>query len=243
MEDECSQWEKLAGEFAEKEKYYQAANQYRNSAACHLDKVLEMTRKAAEYYHMHAEASAEADDHKSAARSYFEAANQYRQVSDFATALTLFENAASEALDEGMTETAASSYLWAAFACHKLGNTDYFLTCAENMANLYDKAAESVLEEGKAERAVINLSLSAMGFATIEKVDEAKKRIEKAKRVIDKTSWPWLKTLLSFSDDLAEGRLIEAEDQWKSFKEEETIQEVMKACHSIIEDRQRRGKK
>ena len=49
MEEECAQWERLAGELAESENYYQAANQYKSAASCYLDRVIEMTRKAAEF--------------------------------------------------------------------------------------------------------------------------------------------------------------------------------------------------
>ncbi|MCK4567167.1 MAG: hypothetical protein KAU48_07650, partial [Candidatus Thorarchaeota archaeon] len=97
MEDECAQWERLANEFLETENFYQAANQFKQAAACHLDRVLEMTKKAAEYYHMYAEESLGKDDHKAAATAYLEAATQYRQISDFSTAVTLYENAAKEA--------------------------------------------------------------------------------------------------------------------------------------------------
>jgi len=233
MDDECTQWERIANEFLEKGNYYQAANQFKNAAGCYLDRVLEMTKKAAEYYHMHAEDSVGKDDHKVAATSYMEAATQYRQVSDFSTALTLYENAAKEALLESMTETAAQAYLWAAYSCHKIGNAEYFLTCAENMGNLYDKAADEAVEDGNAERAVINLSLAAMGFATIEKMQKAKERIEKAKKIITKTRWDWLETLLQFSEALAENNLDDADDMLKAFKEEEAIEQVMSACLSI----------
>ncbi|MHA1903870.1 MAG: hypothetical protein ACXADL_01215 [Candidatus Thorarchaeota archaeon] len=236
MEDECLQWERLAGEYVEAEKFYEAANRYKQAASCYLDSVIEMTKKAAEYYHIAAETSVERDDHKAAASAYFEAATQYRQVSDFATALTLYENAAKEALLERMTEMAAQSYLWAAFSCHKLGNADYFLTTAKNMGNLYEKAAEKALDDGKAERAVIDLSLAAMGFATIEQMDKAKGLIEKAKKVVDKTRWDWLGTLLSFSEALTTDNLEEADDLLKSFNEEETIQQVMGACLDIREE-------
>ncbi len=243
MVDECTQWESIAEEFLEAEKYYQAANQFKNAASCYLDRVLEMTKKAAEFYHMHAEESVGKDDHRAAATSYLEAATQYRQVSDFSTALTLYENAAKEALLERMTETAAQAYLWAAYSCHRTGNTEYFLTCAENMGNLYDKAADKAIDDGNAERAVINLSLAAMGFATIEKMQKAKDRIEKAKRIISKTRWEWLETLLSFSRALAENDLDEADDMLKTFKEEEAIEQVMSACLNIraeIEKKKRR---
>ena len=243
MEDECAQWERLANEFLETEKYYQAANQFKNAASCFLDRVLEMTKKAAEYYHMYAEDRVENDDHKTAATAYMEAATQYRQVSDFSTALTLYENAAKEALIEKMTETAAQAYLWAAYSCHKTGNTDYFLTCADNMGKLYDKAADNAIDDGNAERAVINLSLAAMGFATIEKMKKAKERIEKAKKIITKTRWDWLETLLSFSEALAKNNLDDADDLLKTFKEEEAIEQVMSACLNIraeIEKQKRR---
>ncbi|MFW9910274.1 MAG: hypothetical protein ACFFEF_17085 [Candidatus Thorarchaeota archaeon] len=237
MEDECSQWERLAGEYAEVEKYYEAANRYKQAASCYLDRVIEMTRKAAEYYHIAAEASVERDDHKAAANAYFEAATQYRQVNDYGTALTLYENAAKEALLERMTETAAQANLWAAFSCHKLGNTEYFLTAAKNMGSLYEKASEKALEEGKAERAVIDLSLAAMGYATIDDKNRARILISKAKRVLDKTRWEWLGTLLSFSEALTENRFDEADILLKGFKEEETIQQVMMACLDILEER------
>jgi len=243
MEDECAQWERLANEFLETGKYDQAANQFKNAAGCFLERVLEMSRKAAEYYHMHAEDRVEKDDHKAAATAYLEAATQYRQVSDFSTALTLYENAAKEALLERMIKTAAQAYLWAAYSCHRLGNREYFLTCAQNMGNLYDKAAEEAIDDGNAERAVINLSLAAMGFATIEKMDKAKERIEKAKKIITKTRWDWLQTLLSFSEALAKNNLDDAEDMLQEFKEEETIEQVMSACLSIrseIEKKKRR---
>ncbi|MHA2602411.1 MAG: hypothetical protein AM324_009810 [Candidatus Thorarchaeota archaeon SMTZ1-83] len=242
MEDECSQWERLAGEFVEEDKFNQAAHQYKQAAACYLDRVIEMTRKAAEYYHMYAEEKVSADDSKGAARAYFDAATQYKQVSEFDTALTLFENSAEHALNEDLTETAAQAYLWAAFSCHKLGNRDYFLTCTENMGNLYDKAAEKAVEEGKAQTAVIDLSLAAMGFATIEKMSEAKDRIEKARRAIGKTRGEWLETLVSFVESLSENRLDDASDHLKAFKGQDTIQELMGACLDIREgiDKQRR---
>ncbi len=236
MEDECTQWERLAGEYAEAEKYYEAANRYKQAAACYLDSVIEMTRKAAEYYHIYAEASVEADNHKAAADAYFKAATQYRQVSDYGTALTLYENAAKEALLERMTETAAQANLWAAFSCHKLGNSEYFLTAAKNMGKLYEKASEKALDDGKAERAVIDLSLAAMGYATIDEMDKANGLIEKAKRIIGKTTWDWLETLLSFSEALAQDKLDAADDILKGFKEEETIQQVMGACLDIREE-------
>ncbi|NWF95554.1 MAG: hypothetical protein HXY34_05390 [Candidatus Thorarchaeota archaeon] len=243
MEHECSQWERLAGEFAESDKFYQAANQYKQAAACYLDKVVEMTRKAAENYHIFAEASAESDDHKTAATAYFEAATQYKQVSEFDTALTLFENSADQALEAGLTETAAQAYLWAAYSCHKLNNSDYFLTCAENMAKLYSQAADKALEEGKAERAMIDLSLAAIGLSTIQMSADARERIEKAKRIVDKTRWEWLPVLLSFSEALADNRLDDAEDLLKSFNAEETIREVMGACLNILEERERAQKR
>lgn len=236
MEEDCAQWERLAGEYAEVEKYFEAANRYKQAAECYLDGVIEMTRKAAEHYHIYAEASVERDDHKAAANSYFKAATQYRQVSDFGTALTLYENAAKEALLERMTEQAAQSNLWAAFSCHKLGNSEYFLTAAKNMGSLYEKASVKALDEGKAERAVIDLSLAAMGFATIDDMDKAKELIETAKRIIGKTTWDWLGTLLSFSEALTEGNLDVADDLLKGFKEEETIQQVMGACLDIREE-------
>ncbi len=240
MEDDCTQWERLANEFLENNNYYQAANQFKQAASCYLDRALEMTKKAAEYYHMYAEDRVENDDHKAAATAYLEAATQYRQTSDFATALTLYENAAKEALLERMTETAAQAYLWAAFSCHRIGNREYFLTCAQNMGNLYDKAAEKAIDNGNAERAVIDLSLAAMAFATIERMDKAKERIEKAKKIIGRTTWDWLETLLAFSENLAQNRLEEADDLLKIFKEEEAIQEVMGACLSIREEIQRK---
>jgi hypothetical protein len=243
MEDECRQWERLANEFLERENYYQAANQFKQAGACYLDRVLEMTKLAAEYYHMYAEESVGKDDHKAAATAYMEAATQYRQINDFSTALTLYENAAKEALLERMTETAAQAYLWAAYSCHKTGNREYFLTAAQNMGNLYDKAAEKAIDNGNAERAVIDLSLAAMGFATIEKMDKAKERIEKAKKIIDKTRWEWLHTLLDFSCNLAENKLEEADDLLKTFNEEEAIQEVMEACLNIREDADRKKRR
>jgi hypothetical protein len=244
MEEECNQWERIAGEFLEKEMFYQAANQYKHAADCYLDKVIEMTRKAAENYHLYAEQSVEKDEHKAAATAYFEAATQYRQVSDFATALTLYENAAKEALLVRRTETAAQANLWAAFSCHKLGNKEYFLTCAKNMGDLYMKAAEKALDDGKAERAVIDYSLAALGFATIDKMEKAKELIEKAKLVIDKTTWDWLQQLLSFSEALSKNDLDEAAELLGEFTEEETIQEVMGASLDIREQiaRQRRRK-
>jgi tetratricopeptide (TPR) repeat protein len=243
MEDECTQWERLANEFLENENYYQAANQFKQAASCYLERVVEMTKKAAEYYYMYAEERVEKDDHKAAATAYLEAATQYRQTGDFSTALTLYENAAKEALLERMTETAAQAYLWAAFSCHKTGNREYFLTCAQNMANLYDKAAEKAIDNGNAERAVINLSLAAMGFVTIEKMEKAKERIEKAKKIIGKTNWDWLKTLLHFSENLADNKLEDADELLKIFKEEEAIQEVMGACLSIREEIERKRRK
>ncbi|MDH4212687.1 MAG: hypothetical protein ACFFCT_12935 [Candidatus Odinarchaeota archaeon] len=243
MEDECTQWERLANEFLETDNFYQAANQFKQAASCYLDRVVEMTKKAAEYYHMYAEDRVEKDDHKAAATAYLEAATQYRQTGDFSTALTIYENAAKEALLERMTETAAQAYLWAAFSCHRTGNREYFLTCAQNMGNLYDKAAEKAIDNGNAERAVINLSLAAMGFTTIEKIEKARERIDKAKKIIGKTNWDWLKTLLEFSENLAENRLEEADDLLKIFKEEEAIQEVMGACLSIREEIERKRRK
>jgi len=243
MEDECAQWERLANEFLEAENYYQAANQFKQASACHLDRVLEMTKKAAEYYHMYAEESLGKDDHKAAATAYMEAATQYRQISDFSTALTLYENAAKEALLERMTETAAQAYLWAAYSCHKTGNTEYFLTAAQNMGNLYDKAADKAIDNGNSERAVIDLSLAAMGFATIEKMEKAKERIEKAKKIIGRTRWDWLQTLLDFSSNLADNKLEDADELLKVFKEEEAIQEVMGACLSIREDVERKKRR
>ncbi|MFQ5832695.1 MAG: hypothetical protein ACE5H4_08340 [Candidatus Thorarchaeota archaeon] len=243
MEDECAQWERLAGEFVENEKFNQAGHQYKQAAACHLDRVIEMTRKAAEYYHMYAEERVGAGDHRGSATAYFEAASQYRQVNEYDTALTLFEHAAEHALKEDLIETAAQAYLWAAFSCHKLGNKEYFLTCAENMGNLYDKAAEKAVEEGKAQTAVIDLSLAAMGFATIEKVAEAKDRIEKARRAVDKTRGEWLETLVSYVEALAENRLEDAEDHFKAFKGQDTIQELMSACLDIREETEKARRK
>lgn len=243
MEDDCTQWERLANEFLEAENYYQAANQFKHAASCYLDRVLEITKKAAEYYHMYAEERVEKDDHKAAATAYMEAATQYKQIGNFATALTLYENAAKEALLERMTETAAQAYLWAAYACHKTGNRDYFLTTAQNMGNLYDKAAEKAIDNGNAERAVIDLSLAAMGFATIERMDKARERIEKAKKIIGKTTWEWLQTLLDFSEFLVQNKLEDADDLLKIFKEEEAIQEVMGACLSIREEIERKKRK
>lgn len=240
MEDECSQWERLAGEFAEAEKFYQAGNQYKQAAECYLDRAIAMTRLAAENYHIHAETSVEKDDYKTAARAYFEAASQYRKVSEHDTALTLFENAAEYALEEDMIETAAQAYLWAAYACHRLDNREYFLTCAKNMGELYNQAAERALQDGKAERAVIDLSLAAMGYATIEQKDTARESIAKAEKIIDKTRWGWLKTLMSFSKALTEGHLETAEDIHRSFNEEETIQEVMGACLDILHERRKK---
>jgi hypothetical protein len=111
------------------------------------------------------------------------------------------------------------------------------------MGNLYDKAAEKAIDNGNAERAVINLSLAAMGFTTIEKNEKARERIEKAKKIIGRTNWDWLKTLLEFSENLAENRLEEADDLLKIFKEEEAIQEVMGACLSIREEIERKHRK
>jgi len=111
------------------------------------------------------------------------------------------------------------------------------------MGNLYDKAAEKAIDNGNAERAVIDLSLAAMGFATIEKMDKARERIEKAKKIIDKTRWDWLQTLLDFSENLAENKLEDADELLKIFKEEETIQEVMGACLSIREEIERKKRK
>jgi hypothetical protein len=111
------------------------------------------------------------------------------------------------------------------------------------MGNLYDKAAEKQIDNGNAERAVINLSLAAMGFATIEKVDKAKERIEKAKKIIGRTRWEWLKTLLDFSENLANNNLEDADELLKVFKEEEAIQEVMRACLSIREDAERKKRR
>lgn len=238
MEEECGQWERLAGEFAEGDKFYQAANQYKQAASCYLERAIEMTKKAAENYHIYAEARMETGDSKTAATAYFEAATQYRQVNQNDTALTLFENSAEQALAAGMIETAAQAYLWAAYSCHQLQNHEYFLTCAENMARLYSQASEKALENGDAERAVIDLALAAMGLVTIERMDEAKERIAKAKRVLNRTTWDWLKTLVSFSEFLISNKLDEAERLLNTFKEEEAIQEVMGACLSIIRERE-----
>jgi tetratricopeptide (TPR) repeat protein len=207
-----------------------------------VENSLKMTRKAAEYYHMHAEESLEKEDHRTAATAYFEAASQYKEIGEHATALTLFENAAQQALEEEMTETAAQANLWAAYACHKLGNSEYFLTCAKNMGELYSQASEKALEDGNPQRTVIDLSLAAMAFATIEQFDTAGERIEKAKRVVDKTREEWLRTLLSFSEALTEAKLIEANNLLKSFEKagNETIQEVMKACLDIREEEARK---
>ncbi len=242
MEDECSQWERLAGEFVEAGQFYQAANQYKQAADCYLERVLAMARKSAEYYHMHAESSLEKGNHRAASTSYFEAATQYRQTDDLSTALTLYENAARESLLEQMTETAAQSYLWAAYACHKLGNAEYFLTCAKNMGDLYEQAAKKALDEGKAERAVIDFSLAAMGFATIDRTKDAKELIKTAKRIIDKTRWDWLGILLSFSEALTNNKLDEAADLLRKFKEEDTIKDVMSACLDILDEREMQKK-
>jgi uncharacterized protein YmfQ (DUF2313 family) len=113
------------------------------------------------------------------------------------------------------------------------------------MGNLYDKAADKAVDDGNAERAVINLSLAAMGFATIEKMDKARERIEKAKKIIPKTRWSWLQTLLSFSEALVQNNLDDAEDMLQEFKEEEAIEQVMGACLSIrtgIEKKKRKMK-
>ncbi len=242
MEDECSQWERLAGEFVEAGQFYQAANQYKQAADCYLERVLAMARKSAEYYHMHAESSLEKGNHRAASTSYFEAATQYRQTDDLSTALTLYENAARESLLEQMTETAAQSYLWAAYACHKLGNAEYFLTCAKNVGDLYEQAAKKALDEGKAERAVIDFSLAAMGFATIDRTKDAKELIKTAKRIIDKTRWDWLGILLSFSEALTNNKLDEAADLLRKFKEEDTIKDVMSACLDILDEREMQKK-
>ncbi len=241
MENECAQWERLADEFADSEKYYQAANQYKQAAACYLERVVEMTRKAAENFHIYAEASVENDDHKTASTAYFEAATQYRQAGDVETALTLFENAAEQALLVDLTETAAQAYLWAAYSSYKLGNHEYFLTCAENMGRLYEQASEKALKEGKAERAVINLSLAAIGFATVQSSDTARQCIQKARRIVEKTRWDWLTKLLAFSEDLTENRLQHAELILKNFAAEEAIREVMNACLDIAKERQMTG--
>ena len=240
MEDECSQWERLAGEFVEAGQFYQAANQYKQAAGCYLERVLDMARKSAEYYHMHAESSLENGNHRAASTSYFEAAAQYRQTGDLSTALSLYENAAREALLENMTEAAAQSYLWAAYACHKLDNTEYFLTCAKNVGDLYERAAKKALDEGKAERAVIDFSLAAMGLATIDRTKDAQQLIKTAKRIIDKTRWDWLGTLLSFSEALTNNKLKKASDLLRKFKEEDTIKEVMDACLDILEEREKK---
>ena len=111
------------------------------------------------------------------------------------------------------------------------------------MGDLYEKASEKALDDGKAERAVIDLSLAAMGYATIDKMDKANTLIDKANRIVNKTRWDWLGTLLSFSDALTDNKLDEAEDLLKDFKEEETIQQVMQACLSIRKDVERKRKK
>ena len=111
------------------------------------------------------------------------------------------------------------------------------------MGNLYDKAADKAIENGNAERAVIDLSLAAMGFATIEKMEKAKERIEKAKKIVGRTRWDWLQTLLDFSENLANNNLDDADDLLKVFKEEEAIQEVMGACLSIREDAERKKRR
>ncbi|MEM2143022.1 MAG: hypothetical protein QXS20_07125 [Candidatus Thorarchaeota archaeon] len=236
MEEECSQWENLAKELEERDRFYQAGNQYRQAASCYLERAAEMSRKAAENFHIQAEVSSEANDHDMAATAYFEAATQYRQMDEYDTALTLFENAAEQALQVGKTETAAQSYLWAAFSCHRLGNKEYFLTCAENMANLYSKAAEEAFREAKAERAVMDLSLAAMGLATINRTSEAQEKIAKARMVIDRTIWDWLRTILDFAEALANRRLSDASRLLRRFEQEETIQELMDACLSIVEE-------
>ncbi len=240
MEEDCTQWERLAGEFAEAENYYQAAHQYKHAASCYLDRVIEMTRKAAEYFHMYAEQNVEKDDHRTAATAYFEAATQYRQVDDMGTALTLYENAAEQALKEDMIETAAQAYLWAAYACYRLGNMDYFVECAKNMGDLYDRAADRALEAGNAQRVVMDLALAAMGLATTDRVDDALERVEKAKRVIGKTRGDWMETMLEFSEALAKNDLDTADDLLREFREEETVQQVMRAC---LEIRQEEAKK
>ncbi|MDF1537694.1 MAG: hypothetical protein P1Q69_02185, partial [Candidatus Thorarchaeota archaeon] len=117
-----------------------------------------------------------------------------------------------------------------------LGNSEYFLTAAKNMGSLYEKASVKALDDGKAERAVIDLSLAAMGYATIDEMDKAKELIEKAKRVVGKTTWDWLHTLLSFSEALTDNDLDTADDLLKDFDEEETIQQVMGACLDIREE-------
>ncbi len=238
MEDECAQWERLADEFAEKQKYYQAANQYKQAASCYLERAVEMTKKAAENFHIYAEASVDNNDHKTATTAYFEAATQYRQAGDIETALTLFENAAEQALLVDLIETAAQAYLWATYSTHKLGNYEYLLTCAENMGKLYEQASERALKEGKAERAVINLSLAAIGFATVMASDKAKQCIQRARLVVDKTRWDWLAKMLTFSEDLTENRLQHAESLLRGFAAEEAIREVMTACLDIAKERQ-----
>ena len=87
------------------------------------------------------------------------------------------------------------------------------------------------------------MSLAAMGFATIEKMDKAKERIEKAKKIITKTRWDWLQTLLSFSEALAKNNLDNAEDMHQEFKEEETIEQVMRACLSIRTEIEKKKRK
>jgi nitrate reductase assembly molybdenum cofactor insertion protein NarJ len=79
-----------------------------------------------------------------------------------------------------------------------------------------------------------------MGFATIDRTADAKERIAKAKRIVGRTIWGWLKTLLSFSEALTQHKLEEAEELLEAFKEEETIQEVMGACLNIVEETSKR---
>ena len=105
------------------------------------------------------------------------------------------------------------------------------------------QASEKALENGKAERAVIDLSLAAMGYATIDEMDKANELIEKANRIIEKTTWPWLGILLDFSKALAENRLEDADDTLRDFTEEETIQQVMTACLNIAVERHRSKRK
>ncbi|MEE9540807.1 MAG: hypothetical protein V3V85_04845, partial [Candidatus Thorarchaeota archaeon] len=132
------------------------------------------------------------------------------------------------------------SYLWAAYACHKLDNAEYFLTCAKNVGDLYKQAGDKALDAGKAERAVIDFSLAAMGFATIDRTKDAQKLIKTAKKIIDKTRWDWLGTLLSFSEALTNNKMDEASGLLKKFKEEDTIKEVMSACLDILEEKQKK---
>jgi hypothetical protein len=78
-----------------------------------------------------------------------------------------------------------------------------------------------------------------MGFATIDRTKDAKELIKTAKRIIDKTRWDWLGTLLSFSEALTNNKLDEAADLLKKFKEEDTIKEVMSACLDILEEKEK----